>query len=290
MDQPGITTLTSNSQTVSISRNHPTVIIGERINPTGRKAVLAALQAGDFDIIKKDALAQVEAGAAILDVNAGVPGADEPKLMGQLITSIREVTDVPLCIDTANPLALEAALSGYEGKALVNSVNGETKSLKAILPLVKAHHAAVIGLCMDDEGIPKTAEERLKVAESILEEAARVGIPAEDVIIDPLTLTIGSDHTAGAVTLETIRLVVSKLGVNVGLGASNVSFGLPDRAMLNMVFLTMALQAGASCPITNPLAPGIRTAVLAADLALGRDEYGMRWIKAFRERKEAPAS
>jgi len=287
MAQPCTTTVASPSQTVQISRDHPTVIIGERINPTGRKKVLAALHAGEFDLVRQEALAQVQAGAGILDVNAGVPGADEPMLMGQLIAAIREVTDAPLCIDSANPLTLEAALSSYEGKALVNSVNGEKKSLEAILPLVKTHQAAVIGLCMDDDGIPETPQERLKVAGSILEEAARLGIPAEDVIIDPLTLTMGSDHHAGAITLETIRLVVEELGVNVGLGASNVSFGLPDRPMLNMTFLAMAIQAGASCPITNPLAAGIRTTVLAADLALGRDEYGTRWIKAFRQRKEA---
>jgi 5-methyltetrahydrofolate--homocysteine methyltransferase len=290
MTQTCVTVVTSPSQTVQISRDHPTVIIGERINPTGRKKVLAALQAGEFDLIRQEALAQVEAGAGILDVNAGVPGADEPRLMGELVAAIREVTDVPLCIDSANPLTLEAALSTYEGKALVNSVNGEKKSLEAILPLVQKHQAAVIGLCMDDDGIPSTPEARLKVAGNILEEAARLGIPTEDVIIDPLTLTMGSDHHAGAITLETIRLIVEELGVNVGLGASNVSFGLPDRPLLNMTFLAMALQAGASCPITNPLAEGIRTTVLAADLALGRDEFGMRWIKAFRERKAAVES
>ena len=281
------TILSSAKDSVAISRNLPTAIIGERINPTGRKKVLAALQAGDFDVVRRDAAEQVAAGAAILDVNAGVPGADEPVLLVQALRAVMEVVDVPLCIDTANPAALAAALAVYPGKALVNSVNGEEKNLAAVLPLVKEHNAAVIGLCMDETGIPETPEKRLIVAAKIIERAAKLGIPAEDVIVDPLTLTLGSDHLAGRKVLDTIALVVKEFGVNMTVGASNVSFGLPDRTLLNAAFVAMTIHAGITCPITNPLATEINTAVLAADLALGRDEYSMRWIKAYRRRQKA---
>ena len=282
-----LTTLTSKSKTVRIHRDNPTVIIGERINPTGRKAVLAALQEGNFEMVRQDAVAQVEAGATVLDVNAGVPGADEPALLAQLMGEIMSVVDAPLCIDTANPQALEAALKLYDGKALINSVNGEQKSLDAVLPLVKEYGAAVIGLCMDDDGIPATPEERTAAAEKIIERAAKAGIPAEDIVIDPLAMTLGADHKAGLVALETIKLVVREFGVNITMGASNVSFGLPDRKYVNAAFIAMSIQAGLTCPITNPLVTEVNTAVLAADLSLGKDEFGMRWIKAYRRRKKA---
>jgi 5-methyltetrahydrofolate--homocysteine methyltransferase len=262
-------------------------MIGERINPTGRKVMLEALQQGNLDLVRQDALGQVAAGALVLDVNAGVPGADEPALLQQVMQAVIAVVDAPLCIDTNNPQALESALSVYPGKALVNSVNGEEHSLAAVLPLVQEHRAAVIGLCMDDNGIPKTAEERLRVAAKIIERAGRLGIPAEDVIIDPLTLTMGSDSQAGRVTLETVALVVEEFGVNVSMGASNVSFGLPDRKYINATFVAMAIQAGVTCPITNPLITEVVAAVLAADLALGRDNYAQRWIKAYRKRAAA---
>lgn len=280
------TVISSATKTVEISREKPTVMIGERINPTGRKVVLAALKEGNFDIVREDAVAQVAAGSPVLDVNAGVPGADEPALLKQLLTTVMEVTDVPLCIDTANPKALEEALKIYPGKALVNSVNGEEKSLTAILPLVKEYGAAVIGLCMDDNGIPATPQERLDVAAKIIERAAKLGIPVEDIVIDPLTLTMGADSKAGSITLETVRLVVQEFGVNITMGASNVSFGLPDRKYLNGAFIAMSIQAGLTCPITNPLVTEISTAVLAADLVMGRDDYGMNWIKAFRSRNK----
>ncbi len=279
-------TVSSAGQTVEISRELPTVIIGERINPTGRKKVLAALQEGNFEVVKQDATRQVEAGAAILDVNAGVPGVDEPELLKKVMQTVMEVTDVPLCIDSADPEALRAALENYEGKALINSTNGEEKSLEAILPLVKEFNTAVIGLCMDDDGIPPTPQDRLKVAEKIISRADKLGIPAEDVIIDPLALTMGSDHNAGRIALETIELVVEKFGVNITMGASNISFGLPDRAYINSTYIAMAIYAGMTCPITNPLITEIQTAVLAADLSMGHDEYGSRWIKAFRERQK----
>lgn len=280
------TTISSTAQTVEISRDKPTVMIGERINPTGRKAVLAALQEGNFDIVRQDALSQVAAGATVLDVNAGVPGADEPALLQQIIRTVTEVTDVPLCIDTANPTALEAALKTYQGKALINSINGEEASLDTVLPLAKEYGAAVIGLCMDDNGIPKTPQERLAVAAKIIGRAGKLGIEPEDVIIDPLTLTMGSDSHAGHITLETIQLVVEKFGVNITMGASNVSFGLPDRKYINAAFIAMAIHAGLTCPITNPLVTEIRTSVLAADLVMGCDDYAMNWIKAYRQRQE----
>jgi 5-methyltetrahydrofolate--homocysteine methyltransferase len=283
------TIVSSATQTVEISRDRPTVIIGERINPTGRKQVLSALKEGNFDLVRKDAVDQVAAGAVVLDVNAGVPGADEPALLQQVMRTVMEVTDVPLCIDTADPQALESALSHYQGKALVNSVNGEGRSLEAVLPLVKEYGAAVIGLCMDDNGIPETPEQRLAVASKILERAGKLGISPENIAIDPLALTMGADSNAGRVALETIKLVVEEFGVNITMGASNISFGMPDRKYINSAFIAMAIHAGMTCPITNPLVTEVVTAVLAADLAMGRDDYGMRWIQAYRSRQKAQA-
>lgn len=281
------TIISSKTTRVDISREKPTVIIGERINPTGRKKVLAALEAGDFDIVRADAIAQVQAGARVLDVNAGVPLADEPVLLQQVLRTVMDVTDVPLCIDTANPSALEAALSIYEGRALVNSVNGEEKSLRSVLPLVKEHDAAVIALCMDDNGIPATPEARLQVAAKIMERAAGMRIAPEDVVIDPLAMTMGADPAAGRTALKTIELVVREFGVNITMGASNISFGLPDRKWINSTFIAMAIHAGLTCPIANPLVSEVAIAVLGADLAMGKDEYGMNWISAFRQRNEA---
>ena len=280
------TLLKSKTKTVKINRDLPTVIIGERINPTGRKAVLEALQAGNFDIVRKDAVDQVAAGAAVLDINAGVPGADEPELIKQIIKNVQEVVEVPLCFDTANPKALAAALSIYEGKALINSMNGEEKSLNNVIPLAKEFGAAVIGLCMDDNGIPKTAEARFAVAATIIERAGRAGIPMEDIVIDPLAMAMSADSNAGRIALDTIALVVKEFGVNISMGASNISFGMPDRKFINGTYLAMAIHAGLTCPITNPLLVEVTTAVLAADLSMGRDEYGMRWIKAYRKREK----
>jgi 5-methyltetrahydrofolate--homocysteine methyltransferase len=290
MSQNLTTTISYQSKVVDISRDKPTVIIGERINPTGRKKVLAALEAGDFDIVKQDAVNQVKAGAAVLDVNAGVPDADEVTLLQKVIETVIEVVDVPLCIDTNNPEALAAALSMYEGKALVNSVNGEQKSLEAILPLVKEHQSAVIGLCMDDDGIPPTPEARLKVADKIIERACKLGIPVEDIVIDPLTLTLGADSNAARVTLETVARVREEFGVNLTMGASNVSFGLPDRKSINATFLAIAIYAGVTCPITNPLVSEIVRTVLAVDLSLGRDEFGMNWIQGYRKSQKQQKS
>jgi 5-methyltetrahydrofolate--homocysteine methyltransferase len=281
------TLLKSKNNCIQINRDLPTTIIGERINPTGRKAVLEALQAGNFDIVRKDALDQTAAGAAVLDINAGVPGADEPALIQDIIRNVVEVVDVPLCMDTANPTALAAALSIYEGKALVNSVNGEEKSLNAVLPLVKEHGAAVIGLCLGDDGIPITPQARFAVAARIIERATKIGVNLEDVIIDPLAMAMSADSNAGRVALETIELVVREFGVNISMGASNISFGMPDRKFINATYIAMAIRAGLTCPITNPLVSEVNTAILAADLSMGRDEYGMGWIKAYRKREKA---
>jgi 5-methyltetrahydrofolate--homocysteine methyltransferase len=281
------TTVSSKTKTVEINRSNPTVIIGERINPTGRKKVLRALQENNFDIIRQDAKLQVEAGAPVLDVNAGVPGADEPALLLKVMQTVMDVTDVPLCIDTADPQALSVALANYEGKALVNSVNGEEKSMANILPLVKEYGTAVIALCMNDDGIPETPEQRLRVAGTIIERAAQLDIPMQDIVIDPLALTMGADSNAGRIALETIGLVTAEFGVNITMGASNISFGLPDRPYINATFIAMAIHAGLTCPITNPLDTEVKIGVLAADLAMGRDEYGMSWIKAYRARSRA---
>ena len=278
------TTITSASQALTISRNGPVRIIGERINPTGRKQLMAALQNGDLDVVRRDAQAQIDAGAAILDVNAGVPGADESALMREMIAAVREVTDAPLCIDSPNPKTLEAGLRAYDGKALVNSVNGEEHSLQTILPLVAEHGAAVIGLCMDDDGIPQTAEQRLAVAAKILARAEKLGIPASDVIIDPLVLTVGADQQAGRTTLTATRVIAREFGVNIAMGASNVSHGLPNRPAINAAFLAMAIACGLSCPITNPLSVQVREAVLAANLLLGHDEWAMEWMAYYRSK------
>ena len=290
MSQTLLTTLKSSTKTVEISRSLPTVIIGERINPTGRKKVQEALMAGDFEIVRQDAVNQVKAGAAVLDINAGVPGADEPALLSQVMQEVMTVTDVPLCIDTANPAALEAGLKLYPGKALINSVNGEQKSMQRVLPLAKEYNAAVIALCMDDNGIPPTPEARLAVASKIIQQATSLGIPVEDIVIDPLAMALSADSQTARIALQTIELVVKEFGVNITMGASNISYGMPDRAYINSAFIAMAIHAGLTCPITNPLVVEVATAVLAGDLAMGKDEDGMRWIRAYRKRQKAAAA
>jgi len=275
------TVVRSDKKVVTIDAEGALVIIGEKINPTGRKKMAEALQAGNLDYVRNLALEQVKTGADMLDVNVGVAGMDDVALMPEIVKLVASCVDVPLCLDSPNPKALEAGLAVAPGKALVNSVSGEESRLTNILPLVKEHGAAVIGLVMDDAGIPATPEDRLKVAEKILERAARMGIPAEDVVIDPLVMSVGSDSQAGRVTLRTIELVREKLGVNINLGASNVSFGLPDRPTVNMAFLALAMGAGATCAITDPMK--MTSFIRAADLLLGRDDYGMRYIRYFRQ-------
>ena len=284
------TRLTSRGREVVISGDRPFVIIGERINPTGRKVLAAEMKDGVMDRVRSDAQAQTAAGAHMLDVNAGIPAIDEPALLVAAIKAVMEVTDIPICIDSSIIEALEAGLSAYEGKALVNSVTAEEDRMERILPLVKKHGAAVIGMANDETGITMVPEERLALARRIVERAADHGIPQEDVIIDPIAMTVAADPACGLITLETMRLIRDKLGNNMTCGASNVSFGLPDRPAVNAAFLPLAMHAGLTCAITNPLEGQVRRAILAGDLLLGHDEYAMRWISNFRADQAAKAS
>ena len=277
------TVLTGTRSTVRIAPERPTVLIGERINPTGRKRLAAELVAGNVEIVKDEALAQIVAGADVIDVNVGAAGVDQVALLPRAVEMVQEVVEVPISIDTPDPAALEAALKVYQGKPLVNSVNGEEKNLNRVLPLVAEYKAAVIGLCMDDDGIPNDPQKRLEIARKIIERAEDLGIPREDVLIDCLALTVGADSKAALVTLETIRLVRAELGVNMTLGASNVSFGLPDREVVNWAFLAMAIREGVNAPIVN--ADRVRQAILAVDVLLGRDEFAMRYIKDYRRKR-----
>ncbi len=274
------TILKSTTREVVIGIDRPFVMIGEKINPTGRKKLAAALSEGNLDYVRQLAESQVAWGADVLDINVGVPGLDEASVVKKLLELLASVVDVPFCLDSANPAVLAAGLDAAPGKPLVNSVSGEEKKLETVLPLVKERGAAVIGLTMDDNGIPKTPEERVAVAEKIIERAARMGIPVEDIIIDPLVLTVGSDSKAALVTLQTVELLRKEFGVNINLGASNVSFGLPDRPTVNQTFLTLAIQMGATCSITDPSKLG--ATVKATDLLLGRDDNSMRYLKYFR--------
>ena len=277
------TVLESATQKVVIGPDQPFVIIGERINPTGRKVLAAQLEAGDYSTVKRDALSQVEAGAAMLDVNAGVPGADEAKMLVGLVELVQELTDAPISVDSAMDDALAAALPICEGKPLVNSVNGEEERLEKILPLVKDRGAAVIGLAFDEAGPSMDPDERFRIAKLIVERAADHGIPPEDVVIDPRAMTVGAEPQAAVVALETIRRVRDELGNNMTIGASNISFGLPGRKVVNNSFLALAMAAGLTSAITNPLVPETPMTLMACDLLLARDEYGMNWIKAHRK-------
>jgi len=270
------TTVRSATKEVTIAPDLPTVIIGERINPTGKKLLAASLANGDMSRVRMLAQSQVENGAQILDVNVGAAGVDEVALLPMAVKAVQEVTDVPLCIDSPNAAALKAALDVYEGKALINSVNGEEASLERVLPLVKEYGAAVIGLTMDDSGIPKTAEHRVSVATKIVARAEALGIPREDVLIDCLVLTVSADQTAAKTTLDAVCGVRNELGVNMSLGASNVSFGLPDREDINSVFLAMAIAMGVNAPIVNPTR-ACKT-IMIANLLLGKDEFGMNYV------------
>ena len=275
------TILKSEKKEVTISFDSPFTIIGEKINPTGRKKLAAAVKEGNYDYVKQLANRQVETGADILDVNVGVPGIDEVAVLPQVAKLVSELVDVPLCLDSANHKAIAAALAAVPGKPLVNSVNGEEESLEAILPVVKEFGVSVIGLTMDDNGIPNDAETRVAIADKILERAAKLGIPAEDVVIDPLVLTVGADSNAGSVTLKTIQMLREKFGVNINLGASNVSFGLPDRHTVNQAFLSLAMGMGATCAITDPIK--LTSTIRATDLLMGRDTFGARYIGYWRE-------
>ena len=284
------TILKGKGKDVVIGIDKPFVMIGEKINPTGNKKLAAALKEGSYDFALELAKRQIAWGAEVLDVNVGVPMIDEVEAVKKIVALLVANVDAPLCIDSNSPQVLEAGLKAAPGKPLVNSVSAEEKSLSAILPIVKDRGAAVIGLTIADGGIPKTPEERVAMAGRIIERAAQIGIPIEDIIIDPLVMTVGSDSKAAQVTIQTIEILRREFGVNINLGASNVSFGLPDRQTANQTFLAMAIQTGATCSITDPIKLG--QTIRAADLLLGKDDFAMRYIKYFRaaeKLKEAEA-
>jgi 5-methyltetrahydrofolate--homocysteine methyltransferase len=274
--------LRSATKEVVIGHDVPFVIIGERINPTGRKKFQEQLRAGDLSQIEIDVQQQVDGGADVLDVNMGVPLTDEPELLSKAIKLVQSKTDLPICIDSSVIEALDAGLKAYEGKALVNSMTGEDDRMEAILPLVKEHKAVIMALSNDETGIPATAKERLDITEKIVRTVEKFGIPLEDLVIDPLAMTVGADTEAVKITLETIHLIKDRFGLNMSMGASNVSFGLPNRHAVNASFLPMAMAAGLTSAIMDARTKEIVTSVRAADLLLGNDAWGANWISAFR--------
>jgi len=276
------TVLASATREVVIGHNRPFVVIGERINPTGRAALAAEMVAGDFDRVVADGLAQVAAGAAVLDVNAGIPLADEPAILAEAVRRLQGVVDVPLSIDSSVVAALGAGLAAYEGKALVNSVTGEEDRLESVLPLVARHGAAVVAITNDESGIDENPDVRFEVARRIVHRAADHGIGVQDVVVDPLVMPIGAIGSAGRQVTTLVRRLRDELGVNTTCGASNISFGLPHRPAINSAFLVMAIGAGLTSAITNPLAPEVRAAVLAADVLTGNDAHCSRWIAEHR--------
>ena len=277
------TVICSASREVVIGFDRPFVIIGERINPTGRKLLAAEMKAGDFSRVEADAFAQVAAGAHVLDVNAGIPLADEPALLAQAVRLVQSLTDVPLSIDSSVHEALEAGLEAYQGKALLNSVTGEEDRLEAVLPLVKKHGAAVVAICNDDTGISTDIDVRFDVARKIVNRAADHGIPASDVVVDPLVMPIGAMADAGVQVMKLIRRLRTELKVNTTCGASNISFGLPNRHGLNPTFLAMAIGAGMTSAITNPLEAPVMQAVRGSDVLMDHDPQCTNWIEAYRE-------
>ncbi|MGZ8687925.1 MAG: dihydropteroate synthase [Gaiellaceae bacterium] len=282
------TVLSSASQEVVIGFERPFVIIGERINPTGRKKLAAEMAAGNFDTVVADAIAQVDAGAQMLDVNAGIPLADEPAILAHTIELVQSITDVPLCIDSSIVEALERGLSVYKGKALVNSVTGEDEQMERVLPLVARHGAAVVAISNDETGISEDPDVRFEVARKIVSRAADHGIPREDVVVDPLVMPIGAMGTAGRQVFRLVRRLREELGVNTTCGASNISFGLPSRPTLNAAFLPMAIASGMTSAITSPLHEEMRRAVWAADVLMGNDEHCAAWIARSGDAPEGP--
>jgi 5-methyltetrahydrofolate--homocysteine methyltransferase len=276
------TLLSSPTKTVKIGPAHPFTIIGERINPTGRKKLAAELQAGNFERVIADAEAQVAAGAHLLDVNAGIPMIDEAEVLAEIVRLVQSKVDAPLCIDSSVVAALEAGLKAYQGKALVNSVTGEDERLEAVLPLVAEHGAAVIGIANDESGISDDPDVRFNVAKKIVERAESFGIPREDVVIDPLAMPVGAKVASGATLYQITRRLSEELGVNTTCGASNISFGLPARDALTATFLSMAISAGMTSAILNPLKPETANSIRAANLLMGHDTDSMAWITANR--------
>ena len=276
------TVISSATREVVIGDDRPFAIIGERINPTGRKILAAEMAAGDFSRVERDVLAQIEAGAHMLDVNAGIPLADEPAILARTVQLVQSLTDLPLSIDSSIVEALEAGLRVYKGKALVNSVTGEDDRLERVLPLVRRYGAAVVAISNDETGISQDPDVRFAVAKMIVERAMDHGIPREDVIVDPLVMPIGAMSTAGRQVFRLLGRLRDELGVNTTCGASNVSFGLPNREGINGAFLSMAIASGLTSAITNPIAEGVKHAVMAADVLMGNDRDAARWIRAFR--------
>ncbi len=276
------TLITSLTRQVAIGPEHPFVVIGERINPTGRSKLAAEMAAGDFERVRSDAIAQVAAGAQMLDVNAGIPLADEPAILAEAVRQVQSVVDVPLSIDSSVLAALEAGLTAYQGKALINSVTGEDERLEVVLPLAKKHGAAVIGVANDETGISQDPDVRFKVAEKIVQRAEAYGVPRSDVLIDPLVMPVGAVPVAGVSVFRLVRRLRDELGVNTVCGASNVSFGLPGRPVLNITFLAMAIAAGLTSAITNPLDESIRQTILACDVMMAHDPNCAAWLTAQR--------
>ena len=277
------TVLSSATREVVLGFDRPFVIIGERINPTGRKALAEEMKAGDFSRVERDVLAQVAAGAHMLDVNAGIPLADEPAILAHTIQLVQSLTDLPLSIDSSIVEALEAGLAVYQGKPLVNSVTGEEERLERVLPLIKKYGAAVVAISNDDTGISEDPDVRLAVAKRIVERAADHGIPASDIVVDPLVMPIGAMATAGRQVFALVGRLRDELKVNSTCGASNVSFGLPNREGINAAFLPMAIASGMTSAITNPMQPDLKRAVMAADVLMGNDPDCGRWILTNRE-------
>ena len=275
------TTISSAAKEVIIGDSCPTVLIGERINPSGKKKMSEALQSGNLDILCQEATAQAEAGADIIDINVNAMGVDEVTMLPRVVRLVMETVDVPLCLDSPNPEALEAGLKVYKGKPLINSVTGEERSMEQVFPLVKEYGAAVVALPQDDQGVPAEPQRRVEIARRIVERAEAFGVSRENVIIDCLALAVGADQSAGSVTIETARRIKAELGVNLTLGASNISFGLPDRHLINNAFVAIAIAAGITSLIVD--VAKVRPFVLAADVVLGNDKYAMRYIKAYRD-------
>ena len=277
------TVVTGKGTEVKFGPDLPTVIIAERINPTGRKSLAEELKQGKFDIVREDAVKQTEAGAHIIDINVGTAGVDEVEMLPRTVKMVMEVTDQPLCLDSANPKALKSALEVYPYKALINSVNGEERSLEEILPMVKESGSAVICLTMDEGGIPDNVEKRFEIAEKIIKRAESIGIKKEDMVFDCLVMPNSTNSDAGRITLETQRRVAKEFGVSITGGYSNVSFGMPDRNLLNIHFITMGIISGLCAPITDPLIDNLAEAIKAADFLAGRDPYGMNYISFYRK-------
>ncbi len=278
------TIVSSANKEVKIGFDEPFVIIGERINPTGRKLLAAEMKSGDFSRVEKDAISQVNAGAHMLDVNAGIPLADEPALLAKAIKIVQAVTDVPLSIDSSIVAALESGLSVYQGKALVNSVTGEEDRLETVLPLVAKYGAAVVAISNDETGISEDPDVRFEVARKIVNRASDYGISHEDVVVDPLVMPIGAINSAGKQIIHLVRRLRNELKVNTTCGASNVSFGLPNRNGINAAFLTMAIGSGMTSAITSPLHPEIMQAILGANVMMGKDPHCSNWISRYRDR------